>query len=185
MTEFWTAIVSSIRKFGPIPLIAFGVVSGFLLFTSKSWLSRFGVDGFVEQYRPFVGIAVLVTWALLGANLIWWLRELGVQKLKRHRTRSIRITSLNELTPDEKAFLLPYIRDDVTSRTVPLGNGVVGGLVSSEILHRTASAAPYGDFPYNLQPWARRHLKEHPELLAGASVTQEPHASGRERRRRW
>lgn len=76
--------------------------------------------------------------------------------------------SLHELTPIEKAYLVPYIRDNEVSRNFRLNDGVRGILEQKNILYRSSNIgnAVYG-ISYALQPWARRYLEKSPHLLNG------------------
>jgi hypothetical protein len=187
MAEFWATIVGTFRKIGPIPLTALGLVGALLLFSPNPWLLKLGVDVLVDEHRSWIGLASLAVWALLFSHFAWWVRGFAVERIRSNQTHKVCVQLLYELTPDEKVFLVPYIIDDVNSRIAPIENGVVGGLVAKGILFRAAYAAPFGDFPYNMQPWARRYLAEHPQILVGASEEQfsEEYPSRQASRRRW
>lgn len=73
--------------------------------------------------------------------------------------------SLHELTPDEKGYLLPYIRDVANTRYFKFIDGIAGGLWAKRILFRSSDLAVPNSAPDNLEPWARQYLQDHPELL--------------------
>jgi hypothetical protein len=181
MAEFLASIISGLRKIGPVPLMALAAVTAILLFSPTSFLLRFGIDATVDQYRPWIGITGLVIWALLASHLFWWIRGLIAENINRNRTKNIRLQYLRELTPDEKSYLAPYVFEKVNTRLFSLYDGIAGGLVKKDILFRASSAAPVDEFPFNLHPWARRHLSNHTELLDGASVIEDDSGD----RERW
>jgi hypothetical protein len=170
MDAFFAGLLGAFRKFGPIPLTALSLVGAILLFTSAETLKQIGVDTIVATYRSWIGLAWLVASGLLLSHFVWWVRGIVGQNLKLRQRQRIRIRSLQELTPGEKHFLSPYIFENLNSQAVTLGNGVVGGLVAKGIVFRAADFAEFGEFPYNLQPWARTYLSANPDLLAGAHL---------------
>jgi hypothetical protein len=99
---------------------------------------------------------------------------LVAKKIEDNRRRAIREQSLRELTPDERSFLVPYIHDQLNSRVAPLEDGIVGGLVAKDILCRATHSIEFDDFPYYMQPWARRYLKKHPDLLILSAAHRAP-----------
>lgn len=82
----------------------------------------------------------------------------------------VRHQSLHELTPDEKSYLAAYVLDDVNTQYMQIDDGIAGGLNAKGIIYRASNV---GDmlrgWAYNIQPWAKDYLREHPHLLDGAS----------------
>ena len=78
---------------------------------------------------------------------------------------------LDNLTPDEKTYLAPYVLEEVTSQVFELEDGIAGGLVAKNIIYRSSNLGNVLEgFPYNMQPWARDYLHQHLELLQGAAA---------------
>lgn len=165
-------IQEGIKAFGEIavkPLLALAFGSGFLLFAPASILDTAGMAKLVSEYRPWLGGAFTLSCAYLLAHAVKFFADSiaawqGARSLDKQRLKW-----LKSLTPDEKGRLIPYIRDERASVTYPVGDGVVGGLQGKGILYRASSIGhAISGFPYNLQPWAREVLVEHPEFLDGA-----------------
>jgi len=169
MAEILSSVANYFRKIGPVHLMALGGVGAVLLFAPTSWLSPFGVNELVGEYRSWIGLFVLVVWALLASQFGWWIRGLAANRIQRKRHRKQHEKLLHELTPIEKEYLAPYIHEDLNTRDFSWEDGVAGGLTAKEIIYRASCVTEYGDFPYNLQPWAKRYLTTHPELLSVSS----------------
>ena len=113
----------------------------------------------------WIGFALLASCAFLLAHGLAWVCNVIGSLLDAARMRKVRRKWLTTLTPDEKAVLVPYIRDEAASVEYSLNNGTVRGLEGKGVLFR-ASAVSYGlEFPFNMQPWAREILSAEPELL--------------------
>ncbi len=77
---------------------------------------------------------------------------------------------LHKLTPDEKAYLVPYVIKDENTQYFLIEDGVAGGLVAKGIIYQASSV---GDmimgWAYNIQPWVKDYLSENPKCLEGAN----------------
>lgn len=75
---------------------------------------------------------------------------------------------LHNLTPEEKGYLAPFIIGNQNTVYVGMEDGIMAGLQVKGITYLAANIGSWLDgFAFNLQPWAREYLKEHPELLEG------------------
>jgi hypothetical protein len=161
-------VTEGIKAVGQIavkPLIAIALASGVLLYAPAHAVAATGLTDFLAKYRMWVGLALLVSCAYLMAHGLAWLFNVVGTLLDDVRMRKVRRKWLKTLTPDEKAVLVPYIRDQVASITFGLNDGAVRGLEGKGVLYR-ASSVSYGlGFPFNMQPWAREILSADPELL--------------------
>jgi hypothetical protein len=93
-------------------------------------------------------------------------RKAEVAKLKLEQRKK----SLHELTADEKAYLIPYVLENQNTQYFLLEDGIAGGLQAKTIIYRASNLGSLvGGWAFNIQPWARDYLKEHPELLQGAN----------------
>jgi hypothetical protein len=152
------------------------IVALVLMFAPTKWLLPFGLDSVRDSWRVELGLALLVAMAVLVAHAAFALGGPIGRTLKARSQSAIASRHLDglkeilhSLTPDEKAVLLPYLKEKKTSVPFDVGDGVVGGLAARDILFRSASIGDGFNFPFNLQPWAREYLEAHPELLDGAS----------------
>lgn len=154
-------------KLSPRYLFAVALCTGAYLSLRVHHLERLGLDHIDASARPWIGAAFLISAALLFAHLA---AEVGTEvvtlfkgNLEERRLRA----RLRELSPAEKELLAGFIRENTKTRHHSIKSGVVGGLVGAGILFQSANLGSSGfSFAFNLQPWAWRYLREHPELLS-------------------
>ncbi|ADO68716.1 uncharacterized protein STAUR_0912 [Stigmatella aurantiaca DW4/3-1] len=73
---------------------------------------------------------------------------------------------LHDLSATEKQLLNGYLEKHTKTQYFQLTDGVAGGLEARQIINRAAKMFDMIDgMAFNIQPWALRELKEHPELL--------------------
>lgn len=73
---------------------------------------------------------------------------------------------LSNLSKEEKAILSEYIDNDTKTNYYNINDGVIGGLVSTQILYRSTNISQMGSvFSYNIQPWAWEMLRKNPKYL--------------------
>ncbi len=158
--------LEAFRKLAPVPLLALGLASAALLFTSDSVAGTLGILEFRNSYRGWIGAVFLVTWSYLAAHLVWWLRRKLIEHLEHRRRRRVRESFLKKLTPEERGYLVPYVLDKVNTQNFPMEDGIIGGLSGKEIVYRSSNVIdPVRGAPWNIQPWALEVLSLHPELL--------------------
>ncbi len=64
---------------------------------------------------------------------------------------------------------MPFVKREEATRSFAFNDGVAVSLVRKEILYTPGKfALSRSGTPHMMQPWARRHLRSHPELLEGA-----------------
>lgn len=147
-----------------------------LLFLPEVALQSLALTAFRDSNRPYIGGALLVSISLLVGQLLISsaasLREI-FKKLAAHREQieaaRKRTEILHKLTPDEKAYLAPYILDEKNTQYFGIQDGIAGGLQAKEIIYR-ASFAGISGFAFNIQPWARDYLTANLQLLESANV---------------
>ena len=161
-------IAEGIKAVGQIavkPLLAIALASGSLLYAPAHVIAAAGLADFLAKYRMWIGFALLASCAYLLAQGLAWIFDVISSLLDDVRMKKVRRKWLTKLTPDEKAVLVPYIRNQATSVAYSLNDGAVRGLEGKGVLYR-ASSVSYGlEFPFNMQPWAREILSAEPELL--------------------
>jgi hypothetical protein len=161
-------IQEAVKTFGEItvkPLLAVAVATAFLVFSPTSAIVALGMIKFVDGYRSWLGAAFVLSIAYLLAHAV--VSSLGgiAEWRAGKKLDTLRLGWLKNLTPDEKARLIPYIRDRKSSVTYELQDGVAGGLVGKKILYRASNMGSMYGFAFNLQPWARDALNANPEFL--------------------
>ncbi len=141
-----------------------------LLILPASVLQRVGLQAFHDRYLTWIGLAALISAAVLVSEscavgkrrvLIWLSHRVGKDYLRN-------------LTTPEKVFLEAYIDQDTETQYAAEADGVVRGLAAKGLIYRSTSVsqpALVPTFAYNLQPWVRHFLKKHPELLKGTPPT--------------
>lgn len=153
----------------PIRLVigALGALAVFFV-APDSWLSAVGLLQYKPTEKTSFGILLLV---LIGSIFA----SAAGATLDKHQTRRFlhgKREMLNALSDEEKTLLRLYIAHNTKTLHLSLDDGVVQGLVHAEVLYRatTVSNPEYGAtaFAYNLQPWAWKYLKAHPEILEQA-----------------
>ncbi|MFO0806983.1 MAG: super-infection exclusion protein B [Gemmataceae bacterium] len=146
-------------------IVCLCVFLSLVLFLPNTVADIVGIADFRHDYRGWIGVCWLLAVTLTVAKGLLWTKSVIGDRLAR-RSREL---LLHELTPDEKGYLVPYISGEVSSLDLDVADGVAGGLAGKGIIRAASSIGSLiHGVPYNLQPWARRYLKEHPELLEGA-----------------
>lgn len=155
-------------KLAPRYLFPLALVSGFLLFAPDRWLGPLGLAGVRDGWpQPYLGAIFLLSCALLVSALGVALWDSVVARRDEHRRMRLRKERLANLTPEERTLLRGYLDDDTRSQYLPWESGVVKGLEHEGVIYRAARISRGGtSFAYNIQPWAWKHLRENPELLA-------------------
>jgi len=160
---------STLAKLAPAPLLACGLATSILIFSSEPLAQTLGVDGFRADHRSELGGAFILSWSYLAAHLIWWFKKLATNSWRTYRDRSTRKKQLHDLTHEEKGYLAPYVIDGVNTQYFAMEDGVAGGLAAKNIIYRSSSVFNMLDgIPYNIQPWAKDYLLTRIELLQGA-----------------
>lgn len=170
MLEGIVSLLGSFRKMAPLSLLGVGIGSSVLLFAPEGLSETLGTAELVKQHRSIIGLIFIGSWALLLAHLISWGSKRVVAARQSHRERVIRESQLRDLTPEERHLLVPYVLKSQTTQRFACDDGIAGGLEARGILFRSSKWFKPDRIPYNLQPWARKHLQAHPELLKGAEA---------------
>jgi hypothetical protein len=156
-----TAVINAGWKIYLAALIA----SAALLFLPDSFIAHLGLEDLRHTYKTQAGIALIVSASLLLTHFISG--DIVLSPWYEWRFSRKIYKTLSELTFDEKAFLVPFIRAGENTQYAELYDGVPKGLEAKKILYRSSNlSAPGGAFPYNMQSYARKILNENPELLA-------------------
>lgn len=157
-------------KLKPRTWFAMATASTALLLLPEDILSGTGLDEIVVGYRSWLGVALLLSLALLFAHVAGETWNWGREWLKANRHLRALHGQLRELSPGEKHVLKKYIEGQTTTLYFTVSDGVIGGLVAKKILFQSSSIGQMHSFSYNLQPWAWTYLRAHPDILVGASA---------------
>jgi hypothetical protein len=146
-------------------LLSLSFVLVALLFLSDGFASTLSVKEFREEYRKYLGPSLLLALALTINNITAAIRKyLSGKRYVRNLKQQ-----LHNLTSEEKGYLAQFIQGGENTIRADIGDGVAGGLMAKEIIYRSSSVFSILEgAPYNLQPWARKYLTKHHELLNGA-----------------
>lgn len=155
-------------KLSPRYLAAIAIFAGLLLFAPRSFSETLGLLPIIDQYRPWIGFAFLLTIALLSAHASVPLVKYAMAEWKQRRNRKRQEERLRNLTSDEKAVLRGYIFKDTRTQYLRPDDGVVRGLVSVGIIYQASSIGGAGFsfyFAFNIQPWAWDYLQKNRSLI--------------------
>jgi len=145
------------------------LVSGAMLFLPNSKLSLISIDGFVKQNRSWIGLAFIISTGLFLVNLGSWVIEKVTDHRAEKKLDADQFKLLSELTSSEKGLLNRFVSADQNSIMLPVEEPVAAVLVGKGILQRGGVGTAIS-FPFMVQPWAWRLLKENPDLLTGAAA---------------
>lgn len=169
MLESISGFLSALRQATPPILIGIAVAAALLLFMNEEYVTKFGLQEFRDKNRSYIGAALIGSVSILASQLVWWLRLHIWIWFQGKQSQRQREKWLHALTPDEKAYLLPYIANSENTQYFAIEDGVAQGLKEKGIIYMASTVGSILDgFAYNLQPWAREALENDPELLEGA-----------------
>jgi hypothetical protein len=121
------SLLSGLKQLSPTLLLAIAITSGAVIFGGDKLARPLGIAELRDQYRPYVGAAFLSSSSLLFA---YGLARAGKSVMHASRVRRAmgeRRKSLHALTPDEKAYLAPYVFDNENTRYFQMRMGWSAG----------------------------------------------------------
>lgn len=147
-------------------LLSVVLLSGILLFSPTSFLLKLGMADLVKNIRPWLGLAFLLSVAVLFSMFLFWIKDIVIKKISERRELKYAKENLRLLSDDEKRFLSDYIIERTITKNAHLDNGVANSLEHKGIIYRgSTSGRVLTGFPFILQPWAADELKKNPEFL--------------------
>ena len=181
MFEALSGFLSGLKQASPALLLGFALASGLVLFSPESFVATLGLDSFRRDNKPYIGGSFVVSIALLVSQLIFstgtLIRALLAKRQARKKAAQAEIDRqkrLQELTPDEKAYLIPYVLHDENTQHFQIEDGVAGGLLAKSIIYQASKVGSIVEgWAYNIQPWAKAFLQANPDLLDGANPNPE------------
>lgn len=142
------------------------VACALMLWGPPSFVIALGLAEFIQAYRMYLGAAFLFFAVATVPNLIYLIFVRSLESINERRDQKYRIARLSELSSQEKTLLMRYLANGTKTVVFNIADGVAQGLADQEIIYRPSIVSQGGPwFAYNIQPWARRYLLEHPELL--------------------
>jgi len=177
MIESLSGFLSGLKQASPALLLGLALASGLVLFSPEAFVSALGLDVFRQTNKPYIGSTFVISIALLLSHFAFRIADIIKTKIAAIQTRkraaeadAARQQKLHELTPDEKAYLIPYVQRDENTQYFLIEDGVAGGLVAKKIIYQSSQIGSIVDgWAFNIQPWAKNYLKSHPELLHGSN----------------
>ena len=166
--EWIAPLITAIKSAGPPIYAAVLVATLLLLFLPDPFIAQLGLADFRQLYRTYAGIALIASASLLSVHVISRIAAFAMVKWEARRLHRDGLTTLAELTNEEKEFLRPFILKGENTRYASISDGVVKGLELKRLVYRAANVSVPGGhfhFPYNMQPYIRRILQERPQLL--------------------
>lgn len=181
MLETLASALSGLKQASPSLLLGCAIGSGLILFSPEPFIATLGLDAFRQANKPYIGGTFVASLALLTSQWFFhcWSFVKGIlakieARKKLEKEEAARRQRLHELTPDEKAYLLPYVMNDVNTQYFQIEDGVVGGLLAKAILYQASMVGSLIDgWAFNMKPWAKAYLVANPHLLEGANPTPE------------
>jgi len=156
-------------KLSPRYLVPIGLGLGLLLWATPL-VNGLRLAPFVAQFGPYIGAAFLLDWLLVFSAVVSPFIPTSDQvraKLEKRAKLRAGQQRLHELTPAEKAILGVYLQQNTNTLYLPWQNGEVMGLVQEDIIAfvQLGTLRDGLPAPLNIQPWAKRYLSDHPELV--------------------
>lgn len=175
MIEAFSGFLSAIKQTSPVIFTGLAIASGIVLFGGGELIVAIGLHEFRETNKPYIGgcfvLSLSIVFAQLATGAFGLIKAQFLEWQKSKNSKKViaaKKADLVNLTPDEKAYLAPYILEQETTQYFLMEDGIKGSLEAKGILYRASNMGDLIDgWAYNLQPWAREHLQNNPELLEG------------------
>nr|WP_010130628.1 superinfection exclusion B family protein [Microbulbifer agarilyticus] len=175
MIEALNGFLNSVKQTSPTIFSGLVVATGIVLFSTSDLIDEIGLMDFREQNKAYIGACFILSLSILASQasskVFQIFKSIILKRKKRKNKAQVlerRKRGLAHLTPDEKAYLAPYIFDQKTTQYFLLEDGVKGSLEAKAIIYRASNVGDMVDgWAYNIQPWAKDHLENNPQLLDG------------------
>lgn len=169
MLKTFITIFEVFTKLAPVPALSLSIASGVTLFAKDSFLKTIGIITFKEQNQGIIAGVFIFSSAYIVASIIWWVWNIVSKRIAHRLLNNMRIQYLLELTPKELSYLKPFIESNVATEKYLITDGIASNLVSKQILYLANNLGTYYEgHEFAIQPWAKKYLKSHPELLKNA-----------------
>jgi hypothetical protein len=136
------------------------------LFCPPAYLIRFGLFDFRQKYFVWFVVTFVLTFFFLWTYPLGWLKDKTVQFLQWKTVLRQGKEVLRDLSPDEKALLSRFVRAKGSVLNLDITDGTVGVLSANGFIFQASKVGyMHRGFPYKIQPWVFKYLKNHPECL--------------------
>jgi hypothetical protein len=184
MIEALSGLLGSIKQTSPVIFTGLAIACGIILFGSGDLITTIGLTEFRDANKPYIGGCFVLSLSIVFVQAVTGIIGLVksvFQKWKKEKDRKLLIKAkhaeLARLTPDEKAYLVPYVLSQETTQYFLMEDGIKGSLETKGIIYR---ASNMGDavtgWAYNIQPWAKGHLETNQNLLEGYTPNMQRHS---------
>ncbi|MHC4184123.1 MAG: superinfection exclusion B family protein [Planctomycetota bacterium] len=177
MLEAFSGFLSALKQTSPAVFLGLAIATGLILFSSDSFVATLGLENFRNETKGYLGAVFVVSLSIPLAQVVLYTGTFIKERYKKYRDEQKNKIAwekkkgqLHSLTPDEKAYLSPYILNDENTQYFLIEDGVVGSLLAKDIIYQASQIGSIvSGWAFNIQPWARDYLKEHTHLLEGAN----------------
>ena len=182
MIEALSGFLSSLKQTSPVIFLGLSIATGIILFSGDSVIIALGLEEFRNNNKGYLGAIFIGSLSILLSYTAFSFVKIGKEQYRKYHSKikqkeklKKQQEQLHKLTPDEKAYLIPYVLNDENTQYFLIEDGVAGGLVAKGMIYQSSSIGSMLEgFAYNIQPWVKEYLQEHPECLEGAN----PNPSG-------
>ena len=165
MLQAVSAMITTIIKEGAKIYAPIALFCTILLFLPDRVIERIGLYNIVKTYKPAIGLILLLSVSMLIPILSNIVFSPINEYVKKQRVYSNMLANLKITTDEEKAYLRLFIQEGKNTVSVPLTDGVMGGLSARGIVYKSASIGSPFNWPYNLEPIARKLLQKFPHII--------------------
>lgn len=170
MIEYISGFFSVLKKLNPVFFLGLSIATGAVIFLPENTISIIGLDDFRSLNKGYIGGVFIIAVSLLIAQAVFWCLKSIVGIYKRKQVSKVQKDYLHNLTPDEKAYLKPFVIEEKNTQYFGIQDGIAGGLDAKGILYRSSNVGNIlAGIAYNMQPWAKKHLRDNLNLLEGAN----------------
>ena len=142
------------------------VITSILLFANDEIIQKLGLLSFREFAKTWIGVIWLVSVGLLVSDIAIKIYEFAKNKYDEKKELESLFQRLENLSENEKNFLSHYIEKNTKTRSAEISDGTANGLSHMKIIYRSSSVSQgFTSFPWNIQDWAWKYLKENPSCL--------------------
>jgi len=162
MIEYFKLFISLRSK----AIMGIALFSFFAIMAPAVFLDSMGLLSFRNDNIHWFWIALSLSVCFLASRALFGLFPIFKNRLNGWIVIYRGKKRLTILSKKEKEILSYYFDNNSRSQTLSLMSGHVTGLIHEKIIYRATEITEEVDiYDFNIQPWARKYLKKHPEIL--------------------
>lgn len=165
MFQAVSALMTIVFKEGAPLYLSILIFTALLLFLPDNVSNQVGLSDLVHHHRGYIGGVFLLSLSMLAPRALFFITSPVTSWHKDRLVNRSVADNLSTMTDDEKIFLRRFIFDGLNTVYAPISDGIMGGLHAKGLVYRAASVGNPSNWPYNLQPIARKVLQRKPHLL--------------------